>query len=655
MNHCYAKMATSSQREGGRESALPTPSTSSTEKKPQTADNDVQQMIGRQERPPQPQGWSSTLKQEDLQPPHIKEEEEELWITQEGARLLGPEEADLTKFPLTGVSVKTEDHEDKPPESLHWLCPSDVQQMIGHQEECHSQLQVGSCTLKQEDPQPPHIKEEKEELWITQEREYLLGLEEANRTKLPLTGVSVKTEDHEDKPPESSQLHHSPSEENRGAESPSSSSQHMITEADGDHCGGSQADNFLAPLSDSDDTTSHSPEAEDRDDAQETWSSDTDCKSDMRTHTDNKHSGFSQKKTGKKRFTCSVCDKRFTFKSYLTQHMRTHTGEKPFACYVCGQRFTQKSYMLSHLRKHTGEKLFSCSVCGKSYSHKKSLAYHMLKHSENPFSCSVCNQRFPLKSQMISHMMTHTGEHPFGCSLCGKNFSSKQYLTFHMMKHTGEIPFGCSVCGQGFPQRSTLVAHMRKHTGEKPFHCSICGKNFPYKSSLTYHMRKHTGETPFGCSVCGQRFHLNSLLVSHMRKHTGETPFACSVCGKNFCTKQYLTVHMLKHRGEKPVSCSVCDKKFYSTASMVDHMRTHTGEPFRCSVCGESFSQRHRLTYHMQKHKGGKPFSCSVCGKSFSGRQASKYHTKACQERLETASDSQPKHYWNQKGFEWSF
>ncbi|XP_061746909.1 uncharacterized protein LOC133545391 isoform X6 [Nerophis ophidion] len=60
------------------------------------------------------------------------------------------------------------------------------------------------------DPQPPHIKEEDEEVWITQEEECLLGQEEADLSKFPLTVVSVKTEEHEDKPPESSQLHHSP-------------------------------------------------------------------------------------------------------------------------------------------------------------------------------------------------------------------------------------------------------------------------------------------------------------------------------------------------------------------------------------------------------------------------------------------------------------
>ncbi|XP_061746960.1 uncharacterized protein LOC133545409 isoform X7 [Nerophis ophidion] len=123
--------------------------------------------------------------QVDPQPPHIKEEEEEVWITQEEECLLGQEEADLSKFPLTVVSVKTEEHEDKPPESSQLHHSPNIQQ-------------------------PPHIKEQEEEVWITQEGDCLLGQEEADLSKFPLTVVSVKTEEHEDKPPESSQLHHSP-------------------------------------------------------------------------------------------------------------------------------------------------------------------------------------------------------------------------------------------------------------------------------------------------------------------------------------------------------------------------------------------------------------------------------------------------------------
>ncbi|XP_072772206.1 uncharacterized protein [Nerophis lumbriciformis] len=127
---------------------------------------------------------------------------------------------------------------------------------------------------EKEDPLTPHIKEEEEEHSISQQGEHLEGLEEVDVTKMPVTGVPVKSEGDEVK---------GESEEKREAEPPSSSStQHMTTEADGDHCGGSQADKLLAPLSDSEDTTSHSPDTDDED-----------SKDDKTCHTDNTH------------FTCS--------------------------------------------------------------------------------------------------------------------------------------------------------------------------------------------------------------------------------------------------------------------------------------------------------------------------------------------------------------
>ncbi|XP_061895610.1 midasin-like isoform X3 [Entelurus aequoreus] len=139
----------------------------------------------------------------------------------------------------------------------------DAQHLNGRKEERPPTTQDGSSTLKQEDPQPPHIKEEKEELCISQSgEECFFGAREADLTKLPLTGVSVKTEDHEDKP---------------------------------------QVDHLLAPLSDSDDITSHSTEDEDEDYIQEPLSSNIDCEGDMRTHTDNKHPECSKDRKKKKK------------------------------------------------------------------------------------------------------------------------------------------------------------------------------------------------------------------------------------------------------------------------------------------------------------------------------------------------------------------
>ncbi|XP_061880445.1 zinc finger protein 771-like [Entelurus aequoreus] len=382
------------------------------------------------------------------QPPHIKEENEELRTNLEVKCLQGLEEADLIKLPPTGVSVKTDDHEEQPPESSQLRISPNIQQLFCHQERPRK-LQGGRSSLEQEDPQPPHFKEEEEDLWITQEGKYILGPQEADLTKLPLTVVSVKIEDDEDD---------------------------------------AQADHLLAPMSDSEDTASHSPEDED---TQEPLSSDTGCEGDIGTQTDKR----SKKKTVKKRVSCSVCDKRFPFKRDLTPHMRTHTGEKPFSCSVCGKGFSRKGNLARHMQTHTREKPFICSVCGKSFSHKHNLTQHVWTHTgEKSFSCSVCGQRFCQKSNMVIHMRTHTGEKSFGCSVCGQRFSQKSNMEIHMRTHTGEKPFDCLVCGNKFTLKSNLTRHMQIHTREKHFSCSVCARTFYYKHNLTQHMWTHTGE-----------------------------------------------------------------------------------------------------------------------------------------------------------------
>ncbi|KAM9839126.1 uncharacterized protein ACBR49_017794 [Aulostomus maculatus] len=58
----------------------------------------------------------------------------------------------------------------KPEVRLHRaVIPADVQQLLGSQEEVPPEQQEWSSRVEQEQPEPPHIKEEQEELWTNED------------------------------------------------------------------------------------------------------------------------------------------------------------------------------------------------------------------------------------------------------------------------------------------------------------------------------------------------------------------------------------------------------------------------------------------------------------------------------------------------------
>ncbi|XP_040000378.1 zinc finger protein 134-like isoform X1 [Xiphias gladius] len=265
---------------------------------------------------------------------------------------------------------------------------ADVQQQLVIKEELPSEQQEWNPSLDQEDPEPPHIKEEKQDFWTSPVMSQLQGLREDSITKFPSVHVPVKSEDEEKS--QSSQLHQRQTEENREAEPPASSStEQMKTEADGQDCGGQEPDRILVSdykcLSGFNDKTSHYSEAS-GDDWKETGTPQTDIKTLKNTAPVNDMG----RNTGIKSFSCSKCGKIFGQKHHLQTHMRCHTGEKPFGCSLCGKRFTQKGNLTQHLAVHTREKPCSCPVCGERFSQKGNLTQHMTVHTREKLSeCAV--------------------------------------------------------------------------------------------------------------------------------------------------------------------------------------------------------------------------------------------------------------------------
>ncbi|KAM6974320.1 uncharacterized protein LKV04_015960 [Tautogolabrus adspersus] len=111
---------------------------------------------------------------------------------------------------------------------------ADIQLLMVRNEEFPPEQQERGSSLNQEDPpEPPHIKEEQEELWSSQEGEQLQGSVDAHVIKFPFP-VPVKTEEDDEEKPQSSQFQQTQTDQIRD--------EYSKTEAKGEDCEGSDPD-----------------------------------------------------------------------------------------------------------------------------------------------------------------------------------------------------------------------------------------------------------------------------------------------------------------------------------------------------------------------------------------------------------------------------
>ncbi|XP_026273149.1 zinc finger and SCAN domain-containing protein 12 isoform X1 [Frankliniella occidentalis] len=101
-----------------------------------------------------------------------------------------------------------------------------------------------------------------------------------------------------------------------------------------------------------------------------------------------------------------------------------------------------------------------------------------------------------------------------------------------------------------------------------------------------------------------------------------DRPYRCDICGRTYSSQQALVNHDRYHRGERPYECETCHKAFATNSHLVTHRRTHTGErPFQCQLCQRCFADRSAFVKHERTHGPNgaiiKRYKCDECGSGF--------------------------------------
>lgn len=291
---------------------------------------------------------------------------------------------------------------------------------------------------------------------------------------------------------------------------------------------------------------------------------------------------------------CHICNEPFDAFWLVRKHFQSvHPDQKAFLI-CCNRKFTRRYSLLDHIEWHDRSKVHACNECGKEYKTGKILQQHI----------NVVHLKIVTQSE-------------FMCTKCGKIFKTTSALNKHQNVAHAENDgksFECFICHrESFKNEYTLQRHIKYlHDPDSPKYkttiCHICSCILKVVS-MKYHMQaKHSNEIKekAKCEIC-QHWIVKSSMKQHMEKHKSNTGAECNICGKFFKSKLSVYKHKtVVHSTNFKFECTYCDKKFHRKVKMQEHVAVrHTRDfLFKCRVqhCGREFRSEANWKIHEKKN-----------------------------------------------------
>lgn len=172
--------------------------------------------------------------------------------------------------------------------------------------------------------------------------------------------------------------------------------------------------------------------------------------------------------------TCFQCNATKPTFTELRHHFQTaHCSDQVYVT-CCKEKFSTRSRLISHIKSHGNAVHFSCEYCGKPFATRFNRRRHInaihKNKDEAPFQvrkCDICEKEYPSFFALQCHKKAKHVEKKHECEFCGRKFKELISLREHRTVHTGEMLYTCEFCNQRYQLRTTMYSHIkRKHAIE---------------------------------------------------------------------------------------------------------------------------------------------------------------------------------------------
>ena len=232
-------------------------------------------------------------------------------------------------------------------------------------------------------------------------------------------------------------------------------------------------------------------------------------------------------------YTCIYCLENFSNSNGLMQHIKTihndtselsepknevvpaenalpkkHMDDSPllanverFQCKLCEKNFSKKGGLMNHIKTiHNNEK-FSCDQCFYQSSCSSNIKRHIeYKHLGIKYQCDQCEYQTPRKDTLKDHLQSkhYVGPAPvkdevYSCKFCDKKLTSKMGIKHHIQAKHSDVRFPCDQCLHQATSLGTLNRHIQLNHDGIEYQCDQCEYRTRRKDRLKEHLqKKHT-------------------------------------------------------------------------------------------------------------------------------------------------------------------